>query len=430
MSLGMALGCTVLALAAVPVAMEGRTSPGMLADEDVLDRLIEETNELESFDVSYKAISKDGVERTMRFVMAGPQHVLLTIREGEETYYAACLDGVMAFRVFGDEEIEWEFDAAGAFGELEVVMEAWEEEFGTMLLGRETSLGGGPEINMGPAASNDDMRFDVSYSINRKALLNWLRVLQQAKEVPGDNEDVVILTLDEENYWEVTRTTGFITRAWEMEDEEQRVFLKLTHLDLEPDLDEESVRLPESSEDATDQTAEVAAALRKQTVDAVRFAVYRYLDELLHKEECSWDESTRRKLERVFRVAAVAVYRAQFQSNRARLEEQVDSKASSLRQWYESVRDHAGAPEKLRATVEQRDGLTSGMEEVRRRLVETADPGPMPNTEADVRDECLELEREAISSLYTEEVADPVLEYFDEAMSGIGDLPRSSDVLP
>lgn len=374
--------------------------------DELLDELIEQTNQLESFRATYV---NGGGETVFELFYEAPDRarIRLTLGEEDEVVEWFLVEGVLCMRQ-GDEQVRG--DVGPSMTAYNPLREALQETFPVMPpLEPIEVFPVGIQLWIGPDAETGKARMQTS--VNMRRGINpcaWLQSLKDSPESPWIEGDEILCTPADDIRVRASVSSGFLTLL-EYEDLEGKArVLRLENLELDGELPADTFELPDPTVTNTEE-AFTDRQWKDQAFHQARAMTYNTIARSLEEEEGDADDSD---LVSVFEL----LYEIYLEEYPEVLEGYL-SQVERLGDWLVEQDASEKSAEDLRGMAGTQHWLDQ-LEQAFDQLRESYDGHEVPPLEVEVpgADVLMDIERAAAITTNERVVFDPVLEAVDELL--------------
>jgi hypothetical protein len=405
----------VLALAlltASGAAPQDATSPA-----DDLDELIDRVAEMESFRATYRVHSSDGRIGLMHWIYVADDtaHVHMEVAEESRDLFWI-KDGVMtagALDSNGDEYIVGT-DVGAQLEHYEPVYDALDQKF---------PLAGSPafeaslQFSLVLDADTDKVDLSVGIIDRKTSLFVWLPTLKRVEQVEQDDAELFVFSRDGLTY-ELSAINGFITRGWIGTDEDRRLAVELIQLELDPEISDDEIEVPEWTGTDAEIDAGFQSAIRNTLLLNSRSTVLRRLQALHDRDELEWPDGGPQGLLALLTELHTVGKRYDMQAYLAKVTGHLEARAENLLVWADEHRETEGMPAQLaELSTQAREELEQILEQIIDTQVERLQ-GPTDG-ELELEADFVELERIALRAALESELRESALQHFDETVGAV-----------
>jgi len=414
------------ALIVLFAALGASCSPPAESQPETVERLIAGTEGVDSFVALYQVTSSDGAQSILRLVYQAPDKAKMEITAAvSETVPALSSSMIvggelsMAASMGPDQNGSAKVDLKPLVERGREVDRLLDELFPAPDAAPPSAEGVTFSLDWGEknAAGKPYVTFGVAYVGRRKALLGWLPRLREIPCREGATDTLDYELVDTFTI-ELSKQTGFIERVTGEYEDRKSTFV-LHDLQVHAEIDPSEFQPHEVSPQAVDLTSQIVKPIAETALAAQRELAFERVDSGVAGGRTVWDEGARANLGRVLQLAHAQasphVFRDWTEDSRGR----VGQLQKHLQE--ELQKDGADRSKIEQESAKLRTELVSTLEHLRGAYgqqleVPMRDAGGDDGEGRDVAraQEYLEIDRQAAALAFEEQVAKPILAYFDE----------------
>lgn len=380
----------------------------------VLEELIERTNELTAFRAVYHLTKPDRKEENSILELSfsdsyGMRMVMHSAASDERVASWVVVEEKLCTVMSGPEEDLYTLVDLAAPEHL--AYEILEAHFPRA---SEAPLGPGLTFRLSwrvhPETDEMDLEFSLGWApVARTTMLDWLIALKKEPDLLSLEEDAIV---QRHPSWRATvsRDTGFLTEVISLATQGT---MRLEELDLDPELDASLFAIPTRPEEARDVSQESADRFRYlEKWQFVRPTCLRRIDRQLEEGRVEWDSRTREHCKEVLRALHEPTLQEKGAEYAVEMEDYLEGLCDEI-----TERKAAGEPlAALRAEVEsRREELERSIESGLPKWLARLEESELEAGESSHWSDLLEMEMLVVEELFEELMAAPALSSFDSA---------------